>query len=227
MDKGSLAGYSPWDRKRVRHDLATKQPMADGFGGGFRSRGPFSSWLLTAWRNRGLAPCPPRPSSIPRAPTICSHWWACPGPVVASPGGAHVLFFHFCLLPVRLVSSLFLQEKKEFEQKLAKEQGALREQLQVSRLFQGPLWPPGNIAFPHSQHSFGLSPKGPHSDYRDSGVREDRITDSSGSHPTGSQAESRWESRHPFTPGPARPLVGFLLWTSPLCCPFRGVRGPC
>ena len=23
--QGSLAGYSPWDRKRVRHDLAAKQ----------------------------------------------------------------------------------------------------------------------------------------------------------------------------------------------------------
>ena len=24
MDRGALGGYSPWDRKRVRHDLATK-----------------------------------------------------------------------------------------------------------------------------------------------------------------------------------------------------------
>lgn len=150
--------------------------------------------------------------------------WACGG----IPGrGTCPFLVHFCLLPVRVVSSLFLQEKKEFEQKLAKEQGALREQLQVSGLFQGPLRPPGNIAFAHSQHSFGLSPKGPHSDYRNFGVREDGVTDSSGSHPAGSQAESRWESRHPFTPGLARPLVGFLLWTSPLCCHFRGVRGSC
>ena len=92
MDRGSLLGCSPWGRKRVRHDLATKQSMSDGFGGGFRCRGPFSSWLLTAWRNRWLPSFPPCPSSTPWVPIICSHWWACPGPVVASPGGAHVLF---------------------------------------------------------------------------------------------------------------------------------------
>ena len=25
MDRGALAGYSPWGHRRVRHDLATKQ----------------------------------------------------------------------------------------------------------------------------------------------------------------------------------------------------------
>lgn len=41
------------------------------------------------------------------------------------------MLFHLCLLPVRDGVSFLLQEKKEFEQKLAKEQGSLREQLQV------------------------------------------------------------------------------------------------
>lgn len=36
---------------------------------------------------------------------------------------------------------LFLQEKNEFKQKLAKEQGALREQLQVSGLYAVPCGP--------------------------------------------------------------------------------------
>lgn len=50
--------------------------------------------------------------------------------VVSGILGAHPFRCSLCLLPVSHVVS-FLQEKKEFEQKLAKEQGSLREQLQV------------------------------------------------------------------------------------------------
>lgn len=45
--------------------------------------------------------------------------------------GACPLLLHLCLLPARGFSSFFPQEKEECEQKRLKDQGAIREQLQV------------------------------------------------------------------------------------------------
>lgn len=58
--------------------------------------------------------------------------------------------------PVRGISFLFLQEKKECQQKLAKEQGALREQLQVRDRVVSPRVPPDNSPFSRSEHVFGF-----------------------------------------------------------------------
>lgn len=79
-----------------------------------------------------------------------ASWWACPGPLVSlSFWGARPL--GHCCLPTKRCTSLCLQEKKDYQQKLAKEQGALREQLQVRGLGSVPE-PSGERVSPVSQH---------------------------------------------------------------------------
>lgn len=61
---------------------------------------------------------------------------------------------------MRVAASFFPQEKKECQQKLAKEQGALREQLQVSRQCGVPMCL-GSASFLllSTQHSLTFPPK--------------------------------------------------------------------
>ena len=54
----SLAGYSPWGRKRVGRDLATKQLCM----GKFKSLGSLKSFLCHAPRLLGLVSC------------VCTFW---------------------------------------------------------------------------------------------------------------------------------------------------------
>ena len=121
----SLAGYSPWGRKRVGHDLATEQqqqryiykhtyPLPPGFPPIFPLPTP-PSWIIAEHR----AGLPVPVCSFPAAVCLSHAWWcACqctllihpvlPCPALPHPPGLQVHSRGLCIFIFKLKRILYL-----------------------------------------------------------------------------------------------------------------------